>query len=218
MQQEYVISLARVPTLWPEDWVILAIVFHGVLLPLQTTPARRELCPAVFRPKARTYIWLLTVHTATLSSSWLVLEPWSYYYLPFSNGCVICGFNIQTVWFFFQFIGNDAKTATVKNHTCVMPLKIQLINESSLTIVFVEPLLKWLKGLNSSQVGCGGSCCCSCTIAVCFSLVRRTSCLFPAVLPTVSSWGRFYPHSSCRMRGRTCSVWGWLIIMASQLG
>lgn len=39
-----------------------------------------------------------------------------------------------------------------------------------MTTVFVEPLLKWLKGLNSSQVGCSGCCCCSCPIAVCFSL------------------------------------------------
>lgn len=118
------------------------------------------------------------------TSCLIVLEPCSCYYLPFANGCVICGFNIQTIWCFFQFIGKDTKKPTVKSQLCVMPLKIQLINdESPLTIVFVEPLLKWLKGLDSSQVGCSGCCCCSCTIAVCLSLVRRASSLFPAVLP-----------------------------------
>lgn len=185
MQQEYVNSaLARVPTWWPEDWV--NHFGHSVLRDA-ASPAnhssRRELWPAVFRPKAQTNIWLLTLHTATLSSNWFVLKPCSYYYLPFSNRCVICGFDIQTVWIFFQFIGKDTKKPTVESQPCVMPLKIQLINgESPLRIVFVEPLLKWLKGLSSSQVGCSGCCCCSCPIAVCFSLVGRASCLFPAAL------------------------------------
>lgn len=183
MQQEYVISASdRVPTSWPVDWVNN---FGRSVSWDAASPANHLIKEGVvacsFQAKGKD-LPLTTYSAHSHSINWFVLEPCSHYYLPFSNGCVICGFNIQTVWILFQFIGKNTKKPTVKNQPCAMPLKIQLINdESPLTIVFVEALLNWLKGLNSSQVGCSGCYCC--TIALCFSLVWRASCLFPAALP-----------------------------------
>lgn len=72
-------------------------------------PIKEGVVACSFQAKG-TDLHLTTYSThSPLSSNWFVLEPCSCYYLPFANGCVICGFNIQTIWIFFQFIGKDTK-------------------------------------------------------------------------------------------------------------
>lgn len=163
--------------MWCEGWFLLL---------LQTTPSWRELWPAVFRPKC------IDLHLTTCSAhsrftkQLLCLRALLWLPLPFSNRCVIYGFNSQTVYTFFLFIGKDTKQLSVKNQPYATPWKIQSINdESPFTTVFVDPSVQWLKGLNSSRVGGSGCSRCSGTTAGCqFSclFLALSSCLLPAVL------------------------------------
>ena len=97
-----------------------------------------------------------------------------------------------------------------------MPLKIQSINdESPFTIVLVDPSVKWLKGLNSSQVSGSGCYCCSCTIAgsqfscLLLTLVKIfplvTSCITKSVASCSKGLGSV-PHPNSRMRVKTYSL------------
>lgn len=53
--------------------------------------------------------------------------------------------------YIFQFMGKDPKLLSF-NH-CVTPLKIQSITDESLvTILFVDPSVKQLKGLKSARL------------------------------------------------------------------